>query len=605
MRNIILIFVNIFFLNLLLSHSVQASRPPALLDLVGGIQNRLYVDDYVTDPNNARQGIQNAINTSAYYSGNTEIIFGNKTYLVDGNISVSDNKDNLQLRGVAGTKILKTTHADAIFTFYAVDNIIVDQLALGLNFEPYSVSTVTAKSGNTITVQAEAGYLAPNADFITNAPENWGYFVEPDATMALNTKITYNVNSATLQSGNEYKITLAQSIAAVKVGQKFIRNGRYNGNALVNVRQSNQVTFKNVELLNSTAGGFNVANSGAINFHTVSATLGAGKVRTLNADFLHMKHNRYGPWMSDSTIEGIGDDIINVSQRPTYLMSAADSNTSFILESGYDAAQYKVGDNLIFFNHKAGKVLAKRKVTSVSDTYNVWDEATQKYNLRVTVHINAAFGNASFLGSAEPTTLINNSFTGGKIKDSSFSKSRRYGLLNRYKYMKVINNEFSDLGSSAVAMYNENGVASVFTENPFPSMLYIANNKFKNNGRVEKYFSDPQFAQISIFISGATVPAYQVYDIKDSSIVRNTFEDIRKQAIFIANTSDSRIWCNRFTNYLASPVSNKPNVVSESNHSLLFKNNIIENSQTYWLDNNSNESENINNSAAMKTCFPQ
>lgn len=522
-------------------HQVDViSRPSPMMEIT--TDKRLMIDDFILPSHtSARIGIQNALNQAIASGVNTALVFGNRIYHVDGTLYLRNYRGslpkNLLIQGQAATQLLKTGPftSGPLLTINDSQNIIFDNLQFGLSVDPYSVSTVNSINGSSIVVTADTTYLSPNHDSIEAAKENWGYFIKSDsAQVAHNTDITFGVSNVTQLGANQYRIELSKAATNIKTGHRFIRNARNNGNPLVMIRGSDQITFKNIELLNSTSGGFNVALSGAINYYRVNAVLKPGKVRTLNADFFHLKSNRYGPWINQCKIEGIGDDIVNSSYSMTKISKLL-NNSTFSLDKTWSHKNFQVGDKLVFFNHELGQIIDKRKVTNINASGHITVNAPLK---------NIVISSAS----SRHTSVINTSFGGGEISQSEFKNSRRHGLLMRYKDIMIKDNLFSGLGSSSIALSNENGLHSAFSENGFPYNVTIQGNTFSNNGFTYKYLSDQKYAQVSIYTE--TIRTDEVSKnnhIEGLKIDSNTFEGSHKKSIYAANTIGTQIICNQFS----------------------------------------------------------
>lgn len=248
----------------------------------------------------------------------------------------------------------------------------------------------------------------------------------------------------------------------MELGDKVIINLRnMSGSAFV-VSGASDVEINNVRVLASGECGIKaIYMNGDLSIDGFQMRIADGRWICSNADGVHFQFSRGKLRMRNCVFEGLGDDCVNLYQIPLTVSAAADSTLTL---SG-SVQMPVVGDSLTVMDSISGLIRRRGvKVTAVSSNTITLDE------------------DCADIVAGDIVFIENGMFYGSEIINNKFINSRRYGLIIRAENIRVEGNEFTNLGSDAVAAHCGSGEGMALTDAYFKDNI-ITNCGYLRNGQ--------------------------------------------------------------------------------------------------------------------------
>ncbi|SED14097.1 Por secretion system C-terminal sorting domain-containing protein [Tenacibaculum sp. MAR_2009_124] len=422
-----------------------------------------------------------------------------------------------------------------------------------LNFDfiemPHSISKITSidRTNNSIMVDwlSDSNTIKPDHSIFASGTlsSDYGYFLNSGDKYAHlrgkivdNSLITVPTRSITNVSGNSYKIDFAQEdhIEGISEGDLFLLNARTNGTTTFRLDKINNVVFDNITIYASSTGTFNVSESNNLSFDNVKVKPKSGRIYATNADGFHLKNNRRIS-ITNSHVESIGDDIVNISQSTKSRIDSISGNVATLPLHAYYT--YKVNDNIAFYDAIEANILKRAKIVAI-DT--IGGKRTFTFSESIPTQ---------FSDNLEGRYWMQNySFKNVTISGNKFLKSRRHGVLVRHGDVNITNNVVRLNSGSAVSLNIENGTTGSFKEGFLSNNVTIADNFFQRNAFNSRYLSLDESvynADISIFVRGNGVPTNNIL-INKINILNNQFNNWNRKAIYATSTRNLIIKGNSF-----------------------------------------------------------
>jgi hypothetical protein len=253
--------------------------------------------------------------------------------------------------------------------------------------------------------------------------------------------------------------------AGIQAGDRLVHFVRRSGQSLFYAGDSERLTYYRITN-HSTGGGHyvGVSTSQVSIIHCHSDILGdrwfAG-----NADGVHLRNNRIGPWIEGFRINAVGDDGVALYSRPVRASQTwpdGQRNALIITREFFDL---EPGDQVSFFNPEEGRIFLETYVETVEPVGRDF-----RVTFKDDIPRELAFGTSL----QDDDQIWNRSTSSGNfmIRNSSFTNVRRFGVVFRAKTGVVENNVFDGTSSSAVLFFNET---------QYPNGLYCSDIIIRNN----------------------------------------------------------------------------------------------------------------------------
>ena len=269
---------------------------------------------------------------------------------------------------------------------------------------------------------------------------------------------------AELIDGLRFRLHLPR-LDGIETGDRLVHFVREGGDSVFGASNSERLVFH--KITNHSIGGghyIGVSCSQIAVLHCRSDILG-DRWYGGNADGLHIRGNRIGPWVEGSSFNAIGDDGVALYSRPVRASQTWPDGQRNALTITSEFFDLKPGDHVSFFNPAEGRIFLETKVREV---------APEGKNFRVVfedeIPREMAFGKSL----QDDDQIWNRSTSNGDfmIRNSRFTNIRRFGVVFRAATGVVENCTFDATSSSAVLFFNE-------TQSP--NGLYCSDIIIRNN----------------------------------------------------------------------------------------------------------------------------
>ncbi len=266
-----------------------------------------------------------------------------------------------------------------------------------------------------------------------------------------------------------------------KVGDRFVdflRNG--GATSMCFAQAIENLTFYDITSYGTSGGHYVVLASSILNVLRCNALIKDGRWFGGNADGVHCRGLKIGPWVEGCKFSGIGDDAIALYSRPMVALGPARESNLVLKSEFYDLEQ---GDEIALFNPLKGEIILETKVKSLDNNRKVILEKLLINPLRTGVSI------------VEDDQIWNRSKSCGDfvVRNNTFENIRRYGTVFRAKGGIVENNTYQGTSSSAIMSCNE----PQYPNGLFCSDIIIISNKIKDYN-----FSTRSYAAITLALHG-------------------------------------------------------------------------------------------------------
>lgn len=435
---------------------------------------------------------------------------------------------------------------------------------------PYTVGEVLKvdppnENTTTVTFRVEKGYPDPLADISRRGRSNaYAYNPAIPGRLALGVWSHFpgygDPSIKATGTPGEYTHSVTRTGGTITTGTKWlIKNKDAGVNYLVTRGSSEDVTLWKLDARASGGGLLRFWQSSGVNI--LDSKLEPIKERWLSttSDGVHGR-GREGVWIEDTVIRGICEDIMN-TYGETMVVEADDNAEDNVFSIRMFARSpnapggrelrvpgpnsIRVGDPLVFFNPKTGRILAYTKVTAIADGRFTLSQAV------------------SNVDTWEPedgkgSTMVYNESSAARffVRDSRFMDSMRFGIYIKAQGGVIFHNHFEGLSSPAVFAANE----PEWPEGPPATHLWIQGNSFSQNNfgymSRNRDFMVVDPAEISVYTrrlrdrseaddyrANLTTGQFANSHVK---ILGNTFHDWRGLAVAVRNSRNVLIADNFF-----------------------------------------------------------
>lgn len=397
--------------------------------------------------------------------------------------------------------------------------------------------------------EIESGYPSPLAPNFVNAPGGWGVVFDdtPELTLkkgGLNLIPTKNIKA---QGGSTFRASTTKGAAkTIAPGDKFAFTARYNGRSSFQNVRCEQFCFIGVRLYAGPAGGFGMRDCSGVNVLECSVLRKPGRYLSQNADCVHVVPGKIGPWIEGCVFEGQMDDAINLKTE-MLTISQIISPSEYIVRG-----KVEKGDSLTLFNPRAGSLLGKCRVESVTPA--------KKNSL---IKVSTDFPDVSVTSGKESDMFFNDNRSNESfiIRNNTFRNSRRYGMLIQATHGTIEANTLQGLSTGAITMQNSAGWPEGFV----PRNVAILDNKISNCGFDWAYSRDGENAA-PVVLRTNTIQENGIAKwrgLSNITLKGNTIQSNSNYSVYISGAHDIIIEKNRMTQ--TGPVSvgifNSDNVI--------------------------------------------
>uniref|UniRef100_UPI0005C7A0F8 LamG-like jellyroll fold domain-containing protein n=1 Tax=Flammeovirga sp. OC4 TaxID=1382345 RepID=UPI0005C7A0F8 len=364
-------------------------------------------------------------------------------------------------------------------------NVVVQGFDVDYEILPFVQGKVITIADDYIEMEVDKGFPSLMEYFMKTANQSWGYIRNEEGFLkeGVENLIKTDPNGWNALGNSVYSIRMSSSqIDNFEIGDYFIQMARNNGRTITKTTECKDVTFLNMTTYASPAGAYSMSKNEEVNLINCQVLLKEGRVHSTNADVIHVVGNKIGPWVQGCVFEGYADDAVNMKHGQANILEVL-SPIELKVNS-----QFEIGNHLVAFNPREGKVMERVTVLSVIDN----DDGTYNITLSnpISVQKTGTHQSADHLYNEDFAT---ESFV---FRDNIFRNARRYGMLIQSAFGVVENNIFEDLSTGGIVMEN----AVDWGEGFLAHNILIQQNTFANCGFDQTFIEDDYAATIKMLV---------------------------------------------------------------------------------------------------------
>ena len=479
-----------------------------------------------------------------------------------------------------GCKIIIRNPRIGFLHLQSCSNVIVEGITVDYDPLPYTQGVVTRnlytdplrRPKSTFKFRLDEGYPAPtNANYMdTNAQahaERWGMIMNTNypgrgADDRHTIYIYTNVVGTTEPGVFMVSIPNSTSIQTIKAGDFWCMVSRWNGSSVYSAENCYQITFLNLTDYAGAAANFQASATPLVNEINCHVAIGPppsgatrSRIKSSNADGGYFGNTRIGPWVENCVFTGLSDDVANAYTEPFVITNTLSHATNRFLLWQYNidkpgglptAAtddEFRVGDQLSFFNALTGAIFDRAVITNVTLPFVSVDHPVSGIQK----------------GTYETNTLVfNNSLnTSAVYLNNQFSNSRIHGIYCRADNMLIAHNSVSGMGLSAISGFPALDLSS---PNSFvPTNVVIMDNVLSDCSYSYESIhntipgEEPAFALLELHQTRYNSDyVSNTFGIQGIRILNNAFLNWRRAPLSLHNVSDVHV----LGNYFGPPITN-------------------------------------------------
>jgi len=162
-----------------------------------------------------------------------------------------------------------------------------------------------------------------------------------------------------------FRLRLSQ-IAGIEVGDRLVHFVRVAGTGLFSATSSQRLTFYQITNHSISGGHYTSVSCSQIAVLDCRSDILGDRWYGGNADGVHVRGNRIGPWIENSSFNAIGDDGVALYSRPVRASKTWPEGQRNALITTSEFFDLKAGDHVSFFNPAEGRIFLETKVREVA-----------------------------------------------------------------------------------------------------------------------------------------------------------------------------------------------------------------------------------------------
>ena len=250
---------------------------------------------------------------------------------------------------------------------------------------------------------------------------------------------------------NRFQIGLAnkKEISNFSPGDVFVMNGR--SASIGRYYLSENITFDHLTIYACPSAVFLGSQTSRLNILNCRVRLKGNRLVTAGADGVHCQSARIGPWIENCEFEGLSDDGLNIYGLPIFIVGQTSPTEMKI----HARAGINPGDELVFFDPRAGRVIQETTVVSCSGDHLVIEDPVGELHLAPPGE--SAEGNEKAWKGYDHIYNLDTTGSGFVYRNNYVHDGRRHGVLLRTSCGLIENNRFEGLSGSGLSLANEPG----------------------------------------------------------------------------------------------------------------------------------------------------
>ncbi len=417
----------------------------------------------------------------------------------------------------------------------------------------------------TVTFRVTPGALDPRADISRDGQAD-AYAYDPliPGRLAVGSWTHYpGRGTPALQATAEpgvFTHQVTRTNSSIHVGDRWLVKNKRGGVIYLSARgASENVTLSGVTGLASGGGHLRFSPSSGINILDCRFEPDGEDWISSSADSVHGRA-REGPWIENTLIRGICEDVMNTYGQSMVIVADDDANDTVMSIRVFDGSvestgppmlrlptgdSIMTGDQLVFFNPKTGAVLGYARVQAIA-------------NGRVTLSQAVPGIDTWETGDGRSATMVYNTRVAARffVRDSRVTDSMRFAIYIKARGGVVFNCQFEGLSGPSILATNE----PEWPEGPPATHLWVQGCTFSQNnyGYMSRHraFMVVDSADISVYTRRLRDPAEPAgytahltrgqYANAHLKLVGNVFHEWRGMGIAVRNARNVLIRDNLF-----------------------------------------------------------
>ncbi len=377
-----------------------------------------------------------------------------------------DSVSNLIIEGQDAT-ITLTDATAGLARLNGCTSILIRDLTVRFDPLPYTVGVVRSADTTTgeFTVVMDTPQMVPfDQEPIVNH-WTWGVLLDPDvpgklldgSPLVISTVKGEVERSTSAEGETLYTLRLKAPAQAEHFvpGSKYIQFARNGGRSLVASTGSTDVTCLNITNYGISGGHYLCTEGSDFKVLGCTSLIPDGQWFGGNADGIHVRSNKLGPWVEDCLFEGVGDDAVALYSKAIFILNQ-DSPTQ--LRIGKKFFNLAPGDRLALFNPREGVILADDQEVAAVEAIPAGTDGYDDEHYRVTltepleITLNTSSDDPLENDQAFSRSRVNGDFA---IRNNTFSCIRRFGTVVRADGGMIEGNVYDCISDIPVVFRNE------------------------------------------------------------------------------------------------------------------------------------------------------
>lgn len=489
---------------------------------------------------------------------NARVVFpenGNLLIRSPGFFLELENVENLIIDG-RGTKITFSDPTAGVARMRHCRNVTFKDLIIEHEPKPFTVARVLDVNQQTgeLRLQVEASHPPLDAPHVL---QNWSFcsFLDPQIVgrLLVGSPLVPSLRKDTLKKQGEYftvQATSAAMVSRVSIGDRVVQFARNpGGRSLFHSEQSHDLVF--LRILNHSSSGGHYLMLECDNSRVLKCVSrpARGYLFGGNADGVHVRSARGGPWVEGCHFEAIGDDGVALFSKGISILRVRGRRELLLDQKFFNLRE---GDEIIIFDPLHGQPRGRScfvtHVRAVKNTsgkiLSYWITLDRDLPKDLSIRNKDAWNNDQvFNMSAQHSGFV--------VRRNSFHSVRRYGIIVRGRDGAIEDNLFEGVSDSAITLQNEPN----FWQNGLHSeRVIIARNtinscNFSEHARGRGAIHVALRAIADVNDRWSQKPA-QWLGHKNITIAFNTISKWRGIALNLENVTGLRVEGNRITQQL-------------------------------------------------------
>ena len=463
---------------------------------------------------------------------------------------------NLVLNGQGATLVVTNPEQGALCTEDS-SRIEVKNLIIDYDPVPYTQGRIHALNFDEdwFELKVDEGFMEPDQPCFARSKDQWGMAVRTQADGKLSGDTAVFSKQWKKTGDNLWRFTAFKPYPNhlwgrdLKVGEAYIHKAR-NWAQTVAAKNCDEILWENITVYSAPNLAFYPHRTSNHTIRDCHVKIKEGRIFSSNADGIHMRGSRGHVLIDGCSVEGMGDDGINVHSSALSVQKQPKPNQVVVKSHTFSV---QPDDELVIVRSSSAQILGKARVVAAQEESESW-LITLDRDLPV-LQCGDGFSDSDNLYNLSESA---NPFT---IRNCRFNNFRGRGILVSAHGGLIENNVFNNPRSMAILLGYE---AAKWGEGPIAHNIVIRDNLFHGN----QLRKAPITVELHIKPE-AIIPGNRPF--QNLTIEGNRFVDCDVPAVALSYARDVQILNNEVASAGGTPLSK----VTEANVALQDCANVV------------------------------